>query len=90
MYVRALPQGQLVSIWQDLSQGDLSLNQQLSEFYDTLLSTWHCQLQWTSQVRRAPPTIMADTYSIERFTKSKLLLFVCTFTNRYSRTLTRW
>uniref|UniRef100_H3D5H6 Conserved oligomeric Golgi complex subunit 7 n=1 Tax=Tetraodon nigroviridis TaxID=99883 RepID=H3D5H6_TETNG len=46
--------GQLVSIWQDLSQGDLSLNQQLSEFYDTLLSTWHCQLQWTSQVFKNP------------------------------------
>lgn len=44
-------QGQLVSMWQDLSQSELSLNQQLSEFYDTLLSTWHSQLQWSSQVR---------------------------------------
>lgn len=43
-------QGQLVSMWQDLSQSELSLNQQLSEFYDTLLSTWHSQLQWSSQV----------------------------------------
>lgn len=44
-------QGQLVSMWQDLSQSELSLNQQLSEFYDTLLSSWHSQLQWSSQVR---------------------------------------
>lgn len=44
-------QGQLVSMWQDLSQSELNLNQQLSEFYDTLLSTWHSQLQWSSQVR---------------------------------------
>lgn len=44
-------QGQLVSMWQDLSQSELSLNQQLSEFYDTLISTWHSQLQWSSQVR---------------------------------------
>ncbi|XP_042364374.1 conserved oligomeric Golgi complex subunit 7 [Plectropomus leopardus] len=46
--------GQLVSMWQDLSQSELSLNQQLSEFYDTLLSSWHSQLQWTSQVFRNP------------------------------------
>lgn len=46
--------GQLVSMWQDLSQSELSLNQQLSEFYDTLLSTWHAQLQWTSQVFKNP------------------------------------
>lgn len=46
-------QGQLVSIWQDLSQSELGLNQQLSEFYDTLLSTWHTQVQWSSQVRHA-------------------------------------
>lgn len=44
-------QGQLVSMWQDLSQSELSLNQQLSEYYDTLLSTWHAELQWSSQVR---------------------------------------
>ncbi|XP_030610772.1 conserved oligomeric Golgi complex subunit 7 [Archocentrus centrarchus] len=46
--------GQLVGIWQDLSQSELSLNQQLSEFYDTLLSTWHAQIQWSSQVFRNP------------------------------------
>uniref|UniRef100_A0A3B4Z786 Conserved oligomeric Golgi complex subunit 7 n=1 Tax=Stegastes partitus TaxID=144197 RepID=A0A3B4Z786_9TELE len=46
--------GQLVSIWQDLSQSELSLNQQLSEFYDTLLSSWHAQLQWSSQVFKNP------------------------------------
>ncbi|KAM3591560.1 uncharacterized protein V6R79_003905 [Siganus canaliculatus] len=46
--------GQLVNIWQDLSQSELSLNQQLSEFYDTLLSTWHSQLQWSSQVFKNP------------------------------------
>lgn len=46
--------GQLISIWQDLSQSELSLNQQLSEFYDTLLSTWHSQLQWSSQVFKNP------------------------------------
>lgn len=46
--------GQLVSMWQDLSQGELSLNQQLSEFYDTLLSSWHSQLQWSGQVFKNP------------------------------------
>ncbi|XP_060885058.1 conserved oligomeric Golgi complex subunit 7 [Labrus mixtus] len=46
--------GQLVSMWQDLSQSELSLNQQLSEFYDTLLSMWHSQLQWSSQVFKNP------------------------------------
>uniref|UniRef100_A0A674NFK1 Conserved oligomeric Golgi complex subunit 7 n=1 Tax=Takifugu rubripes TaxID=31033 RepID=A0A674NFK1_TAKRU len=44
----------LVSMWQDLSQSELSLNQQLSELYDTLLSAWHCQLQWTHQVFKNP------------------------------------
>lgn len=46
--------GQLLSIWQDLSQSELNLNQQLSEFYDTLLSTWHGQIQWSSQVFKKP------------------------------------
>ncbi|XP_054454778.1 conserved oligomeric Golgi complex subunit 7 [Anoplopoma fimbria] len=46
--------GQLVSTWQDLSQSELNLNQQLSEFYDTLLSSWHSQLQWSSQVFKNP------------------------------------
>ncbi|KAK6329060.1 hypothetical protein J4Q44_G00010380 [Coregonus suidteri] len=46
--------GQLVSVWQDLSQSELSLNQQLAEFYDTLLSSWHSQLQWSSQVFKNP------------------------------------
>lgn len=46
--------GQLVSMWQDLSQSELSLNQQLSEFYDTLLSSWHSQIQWSSQVFKNP------------------------------------
>ncbi|CAB1337812.1 unnamed protein product [Coregonus sp. 'balchen'] len=46
--------GQLVSVWQDLSQSELSLNQQLAELYDTLLSTWHSQLQWSSQVFKNP------------------------------------
>ncbi|TWW81374.1 Conserved oligomeric [Takifugu flavidus] len=46
--------GQLVSMWQDLSQSELSLTQQLSELYDTLLSAWHCQLQWTHQVFKNP------------------------------------
>lgn len=46
--------GQLVAMWQDVSQSELSLNQQLSEFYDTLLSTWHTQLQWSSQVFKNP------------------------------------
>ncbi|MEQ2161696.1 hypothetical protein GOODEAATRI_012172, partial [Goodea atripinnis] len=51
-------QGQLVGIWQDLSQSELSLNQQLSEFYDTLLSTWHAQVQWSSQVFKNPYEIV--------------------------------
>ncbi|XP_043945756.1 conserved oligomeric Golgi complex subunit 7 isoform X1 [Protopterus annectens] len=46
--------GHLVAIWQELCQTDLSLQRQLTEFYDTLLSTWHSQLQWTSQVFKSP------------------------------------
>ncbi|POI25317.1 hypothetical protein CIB84_010933 [Bambusicola thoracicus] len=42
---------QLVAVWQDLCQSDLSLNRQLTELYDTLLGTWHSQLQWATQVQ---------------------------------------
>ncbi|XP_006003103.1 conserved oligomeric Golgi complex subunit 7 [Latimeria chalumnae] len=45
---------QLVAVWQELCQSDLSLNQQLSEFYDTLLASWHSQLQWSGQVFKNP------------------------------------
>lgn len=44
-------QVQLVAVWQDLCQSDLSLNHQLTELYDTLLGSWHSQLQWTTQVQ---------------------------------------
>uniref|UniRef100_A0A669ED80 Conserved oligomeric Golgi complex subunit 7 n=1 Tax=Oreochromis niloticus TaxID=8128 RepID=A0A669ED80_ORENI len=53
-YYKCHKVGQLLSIWQDVSQSELSLNQQLSEFYDTLLSTWHGQIQWSSQVFKNP------------------------------------
>lgn len=46
-----LLQVQLVAAWQDLCQSDLSLNRQLTELYDTLLGTWHSQLQWATQVQ---------------------------------------
>ncbi|XP_057682179.1 conserved oligomeric Golgi complex subunit 7 [Corythoichthys intestinalis] len=49
---------QMVNMWQDLSQSELNLNQQLSEFYDTLLSTWHAQLQWCSQVFKNPHEVV--------------------------------
>lgn len=50
--------GQLVSVWQELCQSDLSLNHQLRDFYDTLLATWHSQVQWTCQVFRNPYEIV--------------------------------
>ncbi|XP_041134291.1 conserved oligomeric Golgi complex subunit 7-like isoform X1 [Polyodon spathula] len=50
--------GQLVAVWQELCQSDLSLDRQLTEFYDTLLSTWHSQLQWSSQVFKNPYEIV--------------------------------
>ncbi|XP_019739039.1 conserved oligomeric Golgi complex subunit 7 [Hippocampus comes] len=50
--------GQIVNMWQDLSQSELSLNRQLTEFYDTLLSTWHAQLQWCSQVFKNPHEVV--------------------------------
>ncbi|XP_078274612.1 conserved oligomeric Golgi complex subunit 7 isoform X2 [Rhinoraja longicauda] len=50
--------GQLVSVWQELCQSDLSLDHQLREFYDTLLATWHSQVQWTCQVFRNPYEIV--------------------------------
>ncbi|KAL2078513.1 hypothetical protein ACEWY4_026198 [Coilia grayii] len=45
---------QLLSVWENLCQSEASLKQQLSEFYDTLLSAWHSQLQWSSQVFKNP------------------------------------
>lgn len=50
--------GQLVTVWQDLCQSELSLDRQLTEFYDTLLATWHSQLQWSSQVFKNPYEIV--------------------------------
>lgn len=44
-------QVQLVAVWQELCQSDLSLDRQLTELYDTLLGTWHAQLQWAAQVQ---------------------------------------
>uniref|UniRef100_A0A8C0ASQ9 Conserved oligomeric Golgi complex subunit 7 n=1 Tax=Buteo japonicus TaxID=224669 RepID=A0A8C0ASQ9_9AVES len=49
---------QLVAVWQDLCQSDLSLNRQLTELYDTLLGTWHSQLQWATQVFKNPHEIV--------------------------------
>ncbi|XP_075021726.1 conserved oligomeric Golgi complex subunit 7 isoform X2 [Calonectris borealis] len=49
---------QLVAAWQDLCQSDLSLNRQLTELYDTLLGTWHSQLQWATQVFKNPHEIV--------------------------------
>lgn len=46
--------GQLLNIWESLCQSDAPLKQQLSAFYDTLLSTWHTQLQWSTQVFKNP------------------------------------
>lgn len=46
--------GQLLSSWQELAQSELTVNQQLSEFYDNLLSAWHTQIHWTSQVFKRP------------------------------------
>lgn len=40
-----------MAVWQDLCQSDLSLDRQLTELYDTLLGTWHSQLQWAMQVQ---------------------------------------
>uniref|UniRef100_G5E7U7 Conserved oligomeric Golgi complex subunit 7 n=1 Tax=Meleagris gallopavo TaxID=9103 RepID=G5E7U7_MELGA len=51
-------QVQLVAVWQDLCQSDLSLNRQLTELYDTLLGTWHSQLQWATQVFKKPHEIV--------------------------------
>ncbi|XP_032828322.1 conserved oligomeric Golgi complex subunit 7 [Petromyzon marinus] len=46
---------QLVSgAWKDLTQSDMEPAQQLQEFFDVLLSTWHSQVQWCSQVFRKP------------------------------------
>ncbi|XP_069503499.1 conserved oligomeric Golgi complex subunit 7 isoform X2 [Ambystoma mexicanum] len=49
---------QLVTVWQDLCQGDWPLHRQLTEFYDTLLGAWHSQLQWTSQVFKSPQEVV--------------------------------
>ncbi|RXN07439.1 conserved oligomeric Golgi complex subunit 7 [Labeo rohita] len=49
---------QLVTIWESICQSDAPLKQQLSEFYDTLLSTWHTQLQWSSQVFKNPCEVL--------------------------------
>ncbi len=45
-------------MWESICQSDAPLKQQLSEFYDTLLSTWHTQLQWSSQVHTHTHTLI--------------------------------
>ncbi|NWX32732.1 COG7 protein, partial [Notiomystis cincta] len=49
---------QLVAVWQELCQSDLSPTRQLSELYDTLLGTWHSQLQWAAQVFKNPHEVV--------------------------------
>ncbi|KAF2985608.1 hypothetical protein EK904_005118 [Melospiza melodia maxima] len=49
---------QLVAVWQELCQSDLSLDRQLTELYDTLLGTWHSQLQWAAQVFKNPHEVV--------------------------------
>lgn len=49
---------QLVSVWQELCQSEMSLDRQLAEFYDTLLSAWHTQLQWVSQIFKKPHEVV--------------------------------
>uniref|UniRef100_A0A8C9MII3 Conserved oligomeric Golgi complex subunit 7 n=1 Tax=Serinus canaria TaxID=9135 RepID=A0A8C9MII3_SERCA len=49
---------QLVAVWQELCQSDLSLDRQLTELYDTLLGTWHTQLQWAAQVFKNPHEVV--------------------------------
>ncbi|NXL78858.1 COG7 protein, partial [Leptocoma aspasia] len=49
---------QLVAVWQELCQSDLSLTRQLTELYDTLLGTWHAQLQWAAQVFKNPHEVV--------------------------------
>ncbi|NP_001085832.1 component of oligomeric golgi complex 7 L homeolog [Xenopus laevis] len=50
---------QLVTAWQELCQSDMPLDRQLTEFYDTLLSAWHTQLQWVSQVFKKPQEVVS-------------------------------
>lgn len=57
-HVHFAHQVQLVAVWQELCQSDLSLHRQLSELYDTLLGTWHSQLQWAAQVQSQPPALV--------------------------------
>lgn len=49
---------QLTAVWQDLCQSDLPLDRQLTELYDVLLGTWHSQLQWATQVFKAPHQVV--------------------------------
>uniref|UniRef100_A0A8C5R8S2 Conserved oligomeric Golgi complex subunit 7 n=1 Tax=Leptobrachium leishanense TaxID=445787 RepID=A0A8C5R8S2_9ANUR len=49
---------QLVAAWQELCQTEMPLDRHLTEFYDTLLSTWHTQLQWVSQVFKKPHEVV--------------------------------
>ncbi|XP_068945356.1 conserved oligomeric Golgi complex subunit 7 isoform X2 [Petaurus breviceps papuanus] len=49
---------QLLSYWQNLCQRDLPLERQLTELYETLLSTWHIQLQWSMQVFKNPHEVV--------------------------------
>ncbi|XP_053550553.1 conserved oligomeric Golgi complex subunit 7 [Bombina bombina] len=48
----------LVTVWQELCQSEIPLDRQLTEFYDTLLSAWHTQLQWVSQVFKKPHEVV--------------------------------
>ncbi|XP_018407840.1 PREDICTED: conserved oligomeric Golgi complex subunit 7 [Nanorana parkeri] len=49
---------QLVFAWQELCQSEMPLDRQLMDFYDTLQSAWHTQLQWVSQVFKKPHEVV--------------------------------
>uniref|UniRef100_H0X3T8 Conserved oligomeric Golgi complex subunit 7 n=1 Tax=Otolemur garnettii TaxID=30611 RepID=H0X3T8_OTOGA len=49
---------QLLAAWQELCQSDLPLDRQLTGLYDALLSAWHTQIQWATQVFKNPHEVV--------------------------------
>ncbi|ESO86524.1 hypothetical protein LOTGIDRAFT_194952 [Lottia gigantea] len=64
-YYHKCHKGKLLENWRDIvdSKQDETTIEWLTELYDLLLSTWHSQINWCSQVFKDPVPIVCDLIS---------------------------
>ena len=53
-------QSQILQTWKTMSEADSSLQDQLTELYDHLLSTWHMQVQQKSETIMTASVLKQD------------------------------